>query len=97
MGRTTRRQARNQSAAEDRQVGIRWPGSVVDLADSLVDRANESGANTSRKELLAALVLQADALDSKELLELTLRLRRSPHTSPTTSGGPNNHRGEVTA
>lgn len=46
--------------SQDKAVSIRWPIALDKRLDDLVDRANASGENTSRRELLAALLLDAD-------------------------------------
>jgi hypothetical protein len=47
------------AAVESKQPGLRWPIPIDDRLDRLVGVANRAGAGTSRKELLAALVLAA--------------------------------------
>lgn len=60
--------------SKDRQVGIRWPMALDQRLDDLMDRANDSGANTTRRETLAALLLDAD-FTGDELVELIRRYR----------------------
>jgi hypothetical protein len=44
---------------ESKQPGLRWPIPIDARLDGLVGAANAAGAATTRKELLAALVLSA--------------------------------------
>ncbi|SEB99924.1 hypothetical protein SAMN04489844_1478 [Nocardioides exalbidus] len=46
--------------SKDKQVGIRWPVALDQRLDDLVQRANDAGSNTNRRELIAALLLAAD-------------------------------------
>lgn len=63
-------------AAPTKQPGLRWPLPIDVRLDELVRRANESGANTSRQELLAALVLTAGSSGTK-LLKAVVELRKA--------------------
>ncbi len=47
-------------ASHDRQFNFVWPLAIVARLEELVDRANALGARTTRKELLAALVLATE-------------------------------------
>lgn len=59
---------------DESQIGISIPSPLNKRLDSLVARANGAGENTSRKEVIAALVL--DASDAEEaLLQLVRRYR----------------------
>jgi hypothetical protein len=50
---------------ESKQPGLRWPIPIDDRLDRLVGVANDAGTATSRKELLAALVLAAPTAGQK--------------------------------
>lgn len=63
-------------AAPTKQPGLRWPLPIDVRLDELVERANESGANTSRQELLAALVLNTGSSGAK-LLKAVVQLRKA--------------------
>ncbi len=60
-----------------RQVGLRLPESIDGLLDSLVARANASGANTSRKELVSALILQSLEAGGPDMLDTVVHYRRA--------------------
>lgn len=45
----------------DRQVSFRLPSALDQRLDALLDRANSAGENTSRRELLAAILLSTEA------------------------------------
>jgi hypothetical protein len=61
------------SCAEFR-IGVGLPGPLSGRLDVLVERANGAGANTSRKEVLAAVLLAASA-DPEVLADLVRRYR----------------------
>lgn len=54
--------------SRDQQFNFRWPLAIDHRLDEMLTRANSVGANTSRRELLAALILAweptADELDA---------------------------------
>jgi hypothetical protein len=60
--------------AATKQPGFRWPIPIDARLDGLVGAANAAGAATSRKELLAALVLTAPTRSTK-LRDAVIRLR----------------------
>lgn len=60
-----------------RQVGLRLPESINRLLDSLVEQANTSGANTSRKEIVSALILQSLPAGGSDLLDTVVKYRRA--------------------
>lgn len=62
---------------EARQIGLRWPVGVDHLVNVLVERANGAGANCSRKELTAALVVDRHALSGEDLLDVLVNYRRA--------------------
>lgn len=82
-----------------RQIGIRWPIGVDALLRDLVQRANVAGANTNRKELSAALVVEAHELSGDQLREMLVRFRRAkvedilPETTVKTSATRRRSRG----
>lgn len=51
----------------DKQPGFRWPVVVDQALDRLVEAANEAGAGTNRKELIAALVATNGRLSGERL------------------------------
>lgn len=51
----------------DKQPGFRWPVVVDQLLDRLVEAANEAGAGTNRKELIAALVATSGSQTGEKL------------------------------
>jgi hypothetical protein len=51
----------------DKQPGFRWPVVVDQALDRLVGAANEAGAGTNRKELIAALVATNGRLSGERL------------------------------
>ncbi len=58
-----------------KQPGFRWPIPIDSRLDRLVDVANNAGVATTRKELLAALVLTAPAVaDSLRNAVVTYRV-----------------------
>jgi hypothetical protein len=57
-------------------VSTNMPGPVSERLDLLVGEANDAGAATFRKELLAALILRAPETGS-ELFDLVLDYRRA--------------------
>jgi len=57
------------------QIGVSIPSPLNARLDSLVARANRAGENTTRKELLAALIL--DASDEADLLVEAVRTYRT--------------------
>src|SRR5437899_2889722 len=57
--------------APDAQIGVSIPAPLSARLDGLVERAREAGDPTSRKELLAALILGAP--DSGDKLSKSLR------------------------
>jgi hypothetical protein len=61
-------------AFPERQIGVSLPAPLDVRLNTLVDRADEAGARTSRKELLAALVLDAPTT-ARELAELVRKVR----------------------
>ena len=60
--------------SRDKQVGIRWPMALDQRLDDLMERANDAGANTTRRETLAALLLAAD-YSGDDLVVLIRRYR----------------------
>jgi hypothetical protein len=60
----------------DKQVSFRWPMAVDQRLDALVARADEAGERTNRRELIAALIADADRT-GEQLGELLRRYRRS--------------------
>ena len=62
--------------AKDRQFGFRWPLALDQRLDDLVERATDAGEKTNRRELLAALLLDA-AYDGEDLGRLLRRYRTS--------------------
>ena len=54
----------------DKQPGFRWPLVVDQVLDRLVETANEAGAGTNRKELIAALVAANVTLSGERLGKL---------------------------
>jgi hypothetical protein len=58
----------------DKQVSIRWPIALDQRLDDLLDRADAVGENTNRRELLAALLFDADP-SGDELRDLLQRYR----------------------
>jgi len=65
------------SEGTPRQIGVRWPAGVDQLLDVLVTRANEAGANSNRKELTAALVVEAHGLPGDQLRDALVRYRQA--------------------
>lgn len=65
------------SEGPPRQIGVRWPSAVDQLLDELVQRANDAGANSTRKELTAALVVGAHQDSGDELREMLVRYRQA--------------------
>lgn len=63
------------SEGVSRQIGVRWPAGVDKLLDDLVSRANAAGANSNRKELTAALVVECHAMPGEQLRDLLVRYR----------------------
>jgi hypothetical protein len=63
------------SATPQRNAGVSLPVAVDYRLDQLVDAANELGARTTRKELLALLVVEAEV--SAELVQDLLRYRQA--------------------
>lgn len=64
------------TASKDRQANVRWPIALDYRLDGLVRRANEAGDKTNRRELLAALLLNADST-ADELREMLTTYRRA--------------------
>ncbi|MFF1876605.1 hypothetical protein [Leifsonia sp. NPDC058230] len=62
--------------SKDKQVSFRWPMALDQRLDALVDRAEAAGERTTRREVLAALIANAD-LAGAELGELIRGLRRA--------------------
>ena len=60
--------------SKDKQVGIRWPIALDQRLDDLVARADDAGASTNRRELIAALLLAAD-LTGTQLVEVVMTFR----------------------
>lgn len=60
-----------------RQAGIRWPEGVEELLVALVERANSAGANTTRKEVVAALLVQAGGTSAEHLRDSVLTYRQA--------------------
>ena len=71
---------------ELRQIGLRWPSGVDQLVDVLVARANDAGANCSRRELTAALVVEGHSLSGEGLLDVLVRYRRAQTTDIVPAG-----------
>jgi hypothetical protein len=78
IGRVTDRVQADQRLPEcpERQSGIVWPAPIHERVDQLVAAARASGLRTTRKELVAALVLAASE-DPDELMALLLHFRRA--------------------
>lgn len=55
--------------SKDKQVSLRWPMALDQRLDDLMERANDAGAGTNRRETIAAIVLAAD-YTPEELAEL---------------------------
>ena len=87
------------SEGPSRQIGVRWPTGVDKLLDDLVQRSNVAGANSNRKELTAALVVDAHELSGDQLHEMLVRFRRAkvedilPETTDKTSATRRRSRG----
>ncbi len=64
------------SECPDLQAGISFPSPIHERLSALVDVANDAGANTCRKEVVAALVLAA-AGNGQELSELVRSYRQA--------------------
>lgn len=78
MAQTSRPDDRGRIAeGAQRQAGIRWPEGVEALVVALVERANSAGANTTRKEVVAALLVQAARTDAEQLRESVLAYRQA--------------------
>jgi hypothetical protein len=60
----------------ERAVGVTIPVPLSKRLDALVQRAEEAGARVYRKDLVAALILDAPE-SSEELLELFMRYRQA--------------------
>lgn len=60
-----------------RQAGIRWPEGVEMLLVDLVDRANSAGARTTRKEMVAALLVQSSHVEAGQLRDIVLAYRQA--------------------
>lgn len=60
----------------ERSVGLALPFPLSDGLDGLVALVVDSGGSTSRKELIAALILAAP-IDGEVLMELVANLRRA--------------------
>jgi hypothetical protein len=71
---TTQRMNAPLSECPDRQFGFRWPVALDRRLDQLVERANGAGERTNRRELLAALLLNAD-FTGEELSQLVRTFR----------------------
>lgn len=67
------------------RVGLGLPGALSARLDALVHRANEVGANTTRKELIAALVLEAPP-DGDALMSRVVALRTAEIKDAVVSG-----------
>lgn len=63
-------------SSQDRQFNFVWPLAIDHRLETLVDRANTVGAGTSRKELLAAILLTCET-DAQELAEAVRQYRVS--------------------
>jgi len=77
--------ARLRNCPED-QIGVSIPRPLNARLDALVFQANESGENTSRKELLAALLLAAP--ESDELVALVRAYRTAVAKDAALEGQP---------
>lgn len=62
------------AACRERAVGLVLPDPISDRLDQLVDCAEDDGERTSRKELIASLILDAE-LDGPSLATRIRRLR----------------------
>lgn len=76
--------------SRDKQAGIRWPIALDQRLDDLVALARSAGDRTNRKELLAALLLNAHPT-GEELREIlrryrTASVREAPLALPEGSG-----------
>ena len=72
-------------ACDERQITIGMPGPLNERLDRLVQLADEEGARTNRKELLAALVLGASP--SPQLLaDAVVTLRKAKAGDAAVSG-----------
>ena len=63
-------------ACQDKNAAVRWPLPIDYRLDQLVERSAEVGERTTRKELLASLVLAAPD-DPEELSRIVRRFRMS--------------------
>lgn len=59
----------------ERNQGMEWPLALDQWLESQVERARSAGMITTRKELSAALVAQAE-LSEEELLRIIIRYRK---------------------
>ncbi len=71
--------------AEELQVGISLPIQISHRLDRLVDLAAEGGMRVYRKDVLAALILEATE-DSGELTSLLLRLGKARNRDAAGAG-----------
>lgn len=62
--------------SKDKQVGLRWPVALDRRVDELVLRANDAGARTTRRELVAALLLATDG-SGEDLVDRVIKYRRA--------------------
>lgn len=61
--------------SRDKQPGFRWPIAVDNRLDRLVEAANDAGLNTTRRELIAAIV--ASHTDNPKALEKVIKYYRT--------------------
>lgn len=78
MERVTRRTPADARLADlpEHNIGLAFSDAISARLDTLIDIANAAGARTSRKELVASLVLGADPNEEK-LAALVRRYRTS--------------------
>lgn len=74
-------------SSQDRQFNFVWPLAIDNRLEALVDRANAVGAGTTRKELLAAILLMCES-DSAALAEAVVRYRVSRVTDALLDTAP---------
>jgi hypothetical protein len=64
------------TSCEEQSITIGLPGPLNERLDSLVDLADDEGAKTNRKELVAALILAASE-SASELANAVIALRKA--------------------
>lgn len=71
----------------EEQAGVSLPSPINARLDSLVDSANAAGENTTRKEVVAALLLDAPS-DSQALTDAIRRYRVAAASEAVPAGVP---------